>query len=129
MELTPFGTASLGGLIDALKPFNGESVVECDFAGFVPDLESIGSWRGVYAHLAIGFEQTHWINRPTVAALRTALEAVVGNTYEGYKGGSYRMDRDTPIWMDNRGQATSTAIVGVEFVGHKAILQTAKVDF
>lgn len=89
------------------------------------------SYRGDYAQLALergeGFvydepaehmEERGWRRNDTVAKLLEAAKAAVGATFEGYKGGEFTMDEDSPIYLvDNDSRASSIALSGVSQVG------------
>lgn len=99
---------TLGDLISKLKESNPGMTIKFDFCYFCP--VSINSYRGYYDHLAIGYEQYKEV---TVAQLLTLCEGAVGKTFEGYKGGDYKMSLSTPLWVDNYGEMTGTTITGV----------------
>lgn len=99
---------TLGELIDALEKCKPESGVQFDFCGMTPD--GVDSYRGYYDHLAIGHKDEGAV---TAGELLAELRAAVGKVFEGYKGGDFRMDRDTPMWVANYGRSGSTAVVGV----------------
>lgn len=109
LELGLFGTATLGALIDALERRPQDSEVRFAFGYFAP--KGLGSYRGFYEHLAIGYDADAPMR--TVADFLSDLRDAVGRMYEGYKGGEYCMSRDTPIWVAGYGESTSTAVVGV----------------
>lgn len=108
--MTAFGTMSLGELIDKLKAAEPGSTAWYDFGHLRPS--KIRSYRGYYDHLALGWDNKS--DAPKVEDLIRDLEAADGGTYSGWKGGDYTMDLDTPIWADNAGDASSTAIVDVK---------------
>lgn len=107
------GTITLGGLIDLLKNRDQSERVEFDFCGFGPD--GLHSYRGYYNHLAIGYRKTTWRDGEdmTVGQLREKLEAAVGKTFEGYKGGDFTMNPKTPVWVADSDEAGGTGIVGL----------------
>lgn len=85
---------NLGQLIDGLK-----GVQEQDRKvpkGFV----KAHSWRGVYAELA--FEPASGV---TIAEMLKEAESAVGKTFTGYKGGDFRMDRETDIHISFSGES------------------------
>ncbi len=122
LELTAFGTTRLGSLIEAIKQQPGDSPVSFDFCYLVP--AGIASYRGYYEHLALG-----WTDGGSMSAndMRQLLAEADGKVYEGWKGGNYRMSRYTPVWVDNRGEYSSTAIVAVE-IDHRIRLITKALD-
>ena len=108
-ETTIYDTVALGTLIDALSKLKAGAEVRFDFVYFAP--AGLGSYRGYYDHLALGYGT----NKMTVATLLEELRGALapGKTYGGWKGGDYRMTRDTPVWVDNPGESSGTAIVGL----------------
>ena len=117
----PEGQMDLGGFVDALESIADKSKeVVFDFCSLRP-LGFI-SWRGIYADLAL--EYTHEGSAPTVASVLDMANATIGTVLEGYKGGDFRMDQQTPLWVDNYGESNSTAIVGVEDCGWRVVIHT-----
>lgn len=129
LELSVWGTTTLGSLINALKRCNADADVEFDFCYLAPT--KVNSYRGYYDHLALGWTDKHdgpgyW---PKVSALIAELESAIGKTFTGYKGGEYRMNGSTPLWVANYGQTGGTGIVGLNCEGDMTVtLVTAKVD-
>lgn len=131
MELkgTAFGTATLGSVIEALKQCDQDEDVRFDFCYLRPT--TVHSYRGHYDHLALGWSaesaspKEHW---PKVSAVLAELQKAVGSTFEGYKGGQYVMGLSTPIWVDNRHDASGTAIVSVDADSGYVVLRTERVD-
>lgn len=67
----------------------------------------LGSWRGVYAELSMGYTETE--NEPclqTVESLLLELKAAIGKEYTGWKGGHFIMGKTTPIWVANQGDCS-----------------------
>jgi hypothetical protein len=110
---------TLGDLIDALKQRKQDQSVAFDFGYFVPCY--LGSWRGVYAHLAIGYANQGY---DTVADFLRDLEKAVGADFQGWKGGDYVMTRSTPVWVANSGDANNTAVVGIARCDYQTIIRT-----
>jgi hypothetical protein len=128
LEISAFGTATIGSIIEALQFAEPDADVMFDFCYMAPT--TLKSYRGYYEHLALGWEKPEqfpfW---PKVSEFLVLLEAAIGATFSAYKGGGYRMSRSTPLWVDNYSDASGTGIVGVEFLGElTVILNTAKVD-
>lgn len=111
---------TLGGLVSALGKANGQIVVEFDEGGTVGDL---GSYRGYYSDLALEPGDA----LATAGALLDAAREAVGKTYQGYKGGDYTMDAETPLWMADYG-CCGRAVVGFGQRDGKLILRTKAVD-
>jgi hypothetical protein len=51
---------------------------------------------------------------PTVAQVITAIELCYGEEFEGYKGGQFTFDSDTPVWCAEYGSAAHNACYEVE---------------
>lgn len=114
------GTTTLGALIDGLERLqqSGETQwVYFDFASCVP--ADCDSSRGDYSHLALGwyYDRFRYESQPSnkLSDVINRLKIADGATYDGWKGGEFGMDRSTPIWCDNRGEWTGTAIVGLAY--------------
>lgn len=125
LDLSMYGTATIGSVIDALKSAPAGADVQFDFCYLAPT--TVNSYRGYYDHLALGWsEPSGW---PTVATVLAELQSAIGKTFEGYKGGDYKMDRDTPLWVANYSHSGGTGIVSITVEGeHSVIINTAKVD-
>lgn len=125
-----FETTTLGAMIEAIAalPPRGHEVV-FDFCGAVPNVggtRAIDSYRGWYEHLAMPWSAA---GDPVADdLLLKALRDCRGKHFQGYKGGSYLMDDGTPLWVDNWGECTSTAIRGLEITSSRVIILTKWVD-
>jgi len=83
------------------------------------------SYRGIYRHVALDWGPTPI----TVAELLDRTRATVGRTFQGYKGGDFHMDLDTPIWVAQYGDATGIGLTHVRsFEEGVVTLLTADVD-
>lgn len=120
---------TLGQLIKHLelvikrRPEAANDIVLFDFEYAYP--MSVDCWRGVYAHLAIGFsfngygipgyqKQDNQKNDAlNVASFIGLLKDAVGKTFHGWKGGDYTMNESTPLWVANEGNSGNTIITGV----------------
>jgi hypothetical protein len=86
----------------------------------------IDSYRGYYNHLALDFEEPKTYPAPTVADVLKIVKAAVGKTYQGYKGGDFTMDLETPVWVAHWGETSDTVITGFsEDATHQMVLTTA----
>lgn len=99
---------TLGQLIIELLLFKKEVPVYYDFVNFCPN--KIHSYRGSYDQLALGYSQN---NPLTIEELVKLLQKAIGNSFQGYKGGSYLMTKHTQLWVSNHDEASKTAIVAV----------------
>ena len=113
----------LGQIIDALQITDPEQGVQFDFGGFEP--ADIGSYRGYYSDLALTFSDRVEM---TAGKLLNILQQADGHVFSGYKGGDYRMDRDTPVWVANYGECHGVAVVGVEDQGWRVLIRTAAIE-
>ena len=137
MRMSGFGTITLGGLIDALeewcvaaeKDSKGAAGAKklhvfFDWAWATP--KSLDSYRGYYDHLALGFGPED--ESMSVGELLIELNGAIGKTYTGWKGGDFKMDRKTPVWIGNSGHCSGTVITGVGSETYAAFIQTAHED-
>lgn len=71
------------------------------------------SYRGYYEDVALVFKVDE--EPITIDAVRDYLRGSIGRIFEGYKGGSYRADRNTAVWITTHpSEAYGNAIVAVE---------------
>ena len=68
------------------------------------------SYRGYYIDLA--FAPLYDTEPRTVKEALDAAEDAHGKTFEGYKGGEFTMEGDTPVWYSHYG-TTGPAIMGI----------------
>lgn len=119
------GQMKLGAFIAALEAVDDKTIsVQFDFGGFVPD--SIMSYRGYYDHLSFD-----WVvrgNDHSVARVLVEAKSAMGKVFTGYKGGDYTMHENTPLWVAQYGDCTSTAIVGVADHNYAVVINTAFID-
>lgn len=88
---------SLGELILKLESIpDKQKKVVYDFGEYAPT--DIDSWRGIYSELALDYEKTE---PKTVEQILSILKEANGNSFQGYKGGYFKMGRNTPIWVAN----------------------------
>lgn len=100
---------TLGETIIKIKAIpNLDLPVIFDFNQLFP--EHVCSWRGSYAELAVVFGKTETTGHTLVAMLQSA----VGKTYDGWKGGVYKMGRSTPVWVVG-GEGDSGVELGEEY--------------
>lgn len=126
-------TQKIGGLIAELSKLDQKARVYVD--GVAPT--RLASYRGFYDQLAIergdgGYQRTelsgrgrayadytpghsgvHIRSNPTVADLVKALRLAIGEEFEGYKGGQFRMDEDTILWVSEYGDCDSRRVFDI----------------
>lgn len=103
---------TLGGLIEALEKVPADTPVVLDRGGHI---HSPHSYRGYYSDLA--FHQGD--SATTAGELLTVCKGALGMSFEGYKGGDFLMEEDTPLWIASYGSSSGLAIVSVsQFAGN-----------
>ena len=115
---------TIGDVISALEKASGEAVVRFDFGGTYPT--TVDSWRGAYDEAAIGFSSDRYADTSvTVEEVLAELHSAIdGREYGGWKGGSYRYTRDTPLHVDNRGCYSQTDIDRVQVEEWQVVIHT-----
>ena len=137
-RMSPEGTITLGGFIELLKEWVEQKEKEAggkkaalqyhvyfDFASAVP--ATLDSYRGYFYHLALGYEAGGEYTATkliTVEELLKELKEAIGKTYSGWKGGDFKMNLKTPVWVDNPGHCSGTLILGLRSDTYSAIIHT-----
>lgn len=67
----------------------------------VANLRKPGSYRGYYSDL---YYELHEGTRSAASLLKDCRKAM-GKVFEGYKGGKFRMDEQTPLWIATYGRS------------------------
>lgn len=119
---------TLGELKDELQKYSESHFVMFDC---LPQMQptTFGSWRGSYDQLALGYEAVSYTTtNVTVGALLDAIKSTNGKTFEGWKGGSYRMSYRTDVWVENRGCYTGMRIAGTRFDGERVLIRVKRFD-
>jgi len=83
----------------------------------------VDSYRGYYEDLAV--EPTE--SPVQVSTFLSVLEAALGETFTGYKGGDFVMDKDTPLWVAKWGDV-GRAVTGLHLEGRGVVLETKEMD-
>lgn len=115
---------NLGAFIEALEKQPQDHTVYFEFA--CADPTTFDSYRGIYAHLALGFTGGYGAGTQKVSDLLAKAKACVGAEFEGWKGGEYTMGYETELWVANRGCTGDTAIVDVVDHGYMSLIVTAR---
>ena len=101
---------TLEGLIEIIRSLeNQDLTVVLDYDGTI-SVGSLDSYRGYYADLALEPSLTPIPAKKLLIILLSAW----GSTFEGYKGGDFKMEGDTPLWVaayGNTGRALMDAVV------------------
>lgn len=80
---------------------------------------STDSYRGYYADMALQPSRT----QISADKLYVILKLAHGSTFEGYKGGDFEMEGDTPLWVAAYG-STGRALMGASEVDGRLVLHT-----
>jgi len=75
----------------------------------VPAVGDLSSYRGYYSDLAVE-PGGDW----TTGDLLKEANAAIGQTFEGYKGGDFKMHERTPLWLSAYGICSGLAILDIE---------------
>lgn len=131
---------TLGELVEkleaiGLKDSDGDDIyVQFDFGSAIPT--TLDSWRGSYSELALGYELVGYdgdddanYNSMKVEKLLKDLKSAIGKEFYGWKGGDFKMSENTPVWVDNSGNANNCAIVDVLDKGYFCVLLTAYCEY
>lgn len=114
---------TLGQLIDELAKLRELMPVVFD-DGSCP--RTLNSYRGYYDQLALSPDRG--VDPWSTANWHEFLSDAEGTVFEAYKGGNYRMTRDTPLWCAGWGDATGVMIVGAKKIGGAFVLVTRHED-
>ena len=120
---------TLGELVLKLESIKEKTKnVSLDFGDFYPT--DFDSWRGSYCEIALNYDDG-WPREEevTVDTLLKKAKESIGQTFEGYKGGQFTMNKDTPVWVANYSKSGNTGLVGVIETEYCVILTTAYCDF
>jgi hypothetical protein len=114
-------------LLKILREAKQDISVYFDFCSCVPT--TVGSWRGIYAEPALGWQASGYSgnvkNHPTVASLILELEkAIDGREYTGWKGGEYSYSEESELHIDNNGDCTNTEISHITNNGWSLTIHT-----
>lgn len=129
---------TLGDLIKEIKECgtmndDEDKTVDFDFGTALPT--TLDSWRGSYAELALGYKLSGYDNDDdhfteiTAKDLLENLKSAIDKTFGGWKGGEYRMEESTPVWVANPGSSGNTGIIGVIDKGYKIVILTTYCEF
>lgn len=107
---------------------NGDdTLVTFDFTEKVP--YSVHSYRGHYEDLAIDYTVEDGSPTNTIDNIVEMLEYAIGETYEGWKGGDFKMDKDSTVWVSHEGRCGERYIYKVEYSGEVVVLKTRTEDW
>ncbi len=81
---------------------------------------TIASFRGYYDHLAL--VRGHAISTAKISLVLEKARSCVGKSFEGWKGGTYLMGKDTPMWLSAWGSAENYMICNIKIKNDVAYL-------
>lgn len=113
---------TLGKLIEALEAVPDKTIpIWFDKGRGSPG--GLGSYRGYYSDLAFETGAPCMVD----SVLKHAKKAL-DTIFEGYKGGDFLMDADTPLWRSEWGECSGVAIMDIRVEPYKVTMITKKVD-
>lgn len=101
---------------------DGSTLVKFDFTEKVP--YSVHSYRGHYEDLAIDYTIEDGSPTNTIDNIIEMLEYAIGETYEGWKGGDFKMDENSDVWVSHEGRCGERYIYRVEWLEGVVVLKT-----
>jgi hypothetical protein len=115
---------TLGSFIDALKKLDNYPI-KFDITYHVPT--TFDSYSG--CDCALGMTNLH-SELPKVNDILEESIQCLDTIFEGYKGGIYRMDEHTNLWVANSGESTGIAITGLELNDdNEVVILTEMLDY
>ena len=115
---------TVGRLIDVLGNLPGSWIVLFSTGGYPNDTHS---YRGDYCDMGISAGK----GLVTVSMALAKFKALLGTEIYGYKGGTYTVHRDTPLWQSNdSGHYSQEAItrINVNPLDHEVELEVRHVE-
>lgn len=112
------------------KKYDHEATVFFDFCDTFPT--HLHSWRGSYNELAIGWNGGQYgnDNKPMeVSKFLEMLKEAIGKTYQGWKGGDFKMGKNTPIWISDDGMGSNNGIIDIRDDEYRIILITSEFEY
>jgi hypothetical protein len=106
---------TLGNLIDFLGTCNNDMIIKIKHqkdAQLFPTMCTITnphSYRGYYEDLAFEYET----GKQTVKELLSITKKCVGKEFDGWKGGTFEMKKDTVLWISEEGCCSDFGIIDV----------------
>lgn len=120
------GGVTLGKLLDLLMMVPGGLPIKLQWGDeHLVNVGDIDSYRGYYSDLAI---EPGYPEEREVADVYDMLNAAIGSTFEGYKGGDFVMHADTPVWVSLYGNTSGIGVTGVVATNRLAVITTARIE-
>ena len=96
---------TLGKLIERLASMDGDDRVAW--------LRDPHSYRGYYSDLAFEFDFDDAAPEILVSVLLGDCRSLMGKHLEGYKGGMFCMNENTPVWISKYGYSSGTRLMAL----------------
>lgn len=99
---------TLGELINKLKEFPEDAYLFIKPFNLTPSIFT--SYRGYYEDLSLNYDTIDNCGYAKVGDLLKASEECIGKTFYGWKGGEFKMDKNSTVWLANSGETTELQI-------------------
>lgn len=96
-------------ILEALEKFDMDLPVEIHGLTWRAYPFFVYSYRGYYSHLGIQPGGSRISNNQFWFMLKRAI----GSKYTGYKGGVYKMQKSTPVWIATEGECDGLFVVDI----------------
>lgn len=113
---------TLGEFIKELEKCSPNSKVYIEPFGFIPT--DFNSYRGYYSNLALGYTVRDYSGNETVITTEQLIKKAkdcIGKTFIGWKGGEFKMNKHTPLWISNIGNCSDIAIKEIKNIGDNIV--------
>lgn len=88
---------------------------------------TIGSYRGYYEHVGIGYSGDH--GGTFAGGFLEKMQDAIGSDMHGYKGGEYMIHRECEVWVACNGCTSNTRIIDVRMSQYSGIeFVTAQIE-
>ncbi len=119
---------TLGNFIEQLEKVVDKSKhITFEFPGVYPS--TFASYRGCYQDIALGYETGYSVGNhvDVEIILKRAIECI-DKSFEGWKGGTFLMDKSSTLWVSNQGECFGMCISGIEEKEYEVIIKTLVID-
>jgi hypothetical protein len=119
---------SLGEIVLMLDAIDGKNARVCLLIDdTIKTPVNLDSWRGSYNELAIDYDDS--VKGMSFKKFHKMMNDAIGETFTGYKGGEYTMNRQTPVWAAHYGESGKDGVCKITKEGNKVIIKTTKCEF
>jgi len=96
---------TIAELVEQLSSFPSDKQIDA--------LECAHSYRGYYDDIAF---ESNGRKQPANEVMNYVISCI-GQQFEGYKGGTYTMDKNTHVWLSTEGLASGNKLTGYTMKG------------